>query len=277
MRTIVLSPGEVLASYDVVSTLYPFIPSLSHWRAWEHAAYQRYPLKGRALELGCGDGRYFRLLWPDAKGVTGVDMDPVVADAARRSGAYQTVHAVPAHALPLESGSQDIVFANCSLEHMDHLDRVLGEINRCLDSGGRLLCSVVTERFVQWATIPALFALAGHAAIASGLEADFVRFHHLVNPLPVEEWQRRLEGAGFEVDEHVPILPRFNSGMFLLMDGLWHVNREAGGELGDVIYPFLASHASFPGAFRKLLEGLMELETDPYDCSGAVFWARKVS
>ena len=275
MKTVMLSPGEILASYDAVSALYPFVPSLSHWRAWEHAAYRRYRLDGRVLDLGCGDGRYFRLLWPRATGVTGVDMDPGVAEAGRRSGVYESVHSVPAHELPLESGCMDAVFANCSLEHMDHLDRVLGEVNRCLVPGGRLLCSVVTDRFLEWATIPNLLEMAGHSATARSLEADFVDFHHLANAFPVQEWVRRLEGAGFEVEEHVPVLPRFNSGAFLLMDGLWHAKRGAQGEWGDVIHPFLAANAGFPLAFRKILEGLMDMETDRNDCSGAVFSVRK--
>lgn len=65
----------MLSGYDAVSTLYPYIPPLSHWRAWEYAAYQHYKLDGRILDLGCGDGRYFRLIWPDANEVIGVDMN----------------------------------------------------------------------------------------------------------------------------------------------------------------------------------------------------------
>ena len=38
------------------------------------------------------------------------------------------------------------MFANCSLEHMDHLDAVLSEIHRCLKPGGTLLCSVADGR-----------------------------------------------------------------------------------------------------------------------------------
>lgn len=266
---------ELLTGYDAVSTLYPHIPPLSHWRSWEYAAYQHYPLNGRVLDLGCGDGRYFRLIWPGATDVVGVDMDPYVAELGRQSGVYRDVHVTPANQVPVPDASFDHVFANCSLEHMDHLDAVLAEIHRCLKPGGTFLCSVVTERFVQWSLLPNLVAMAGFDEAAAGLQKEFLDYHHLANPLAVGEWVKHFERAGLIAEEHVPILPKHNSGIFLLMDSLWHVKRAEGGEMGDVIFPFLSANAHFPGAFRKVFEGLLEMETDWQDCSGAVFLVRK--
>src|SRR6185503_14601243 len=100
MKQSQLSLAEVLAGYDAVSQLYPYVPSLLLWRAWEYAAYQRYSLPEPVLDIGCGDGRYFQLVWPQIREVVGVDMDPGVADAARRSGVYRAVHETPAHQLP---------------------------------------------------------------------------------------------------------------------------------------------------------------------------------
>ena len=271
----VLAAEQVLHGYDRVAELYPHIPSLSHWRAWEYAAYQHHRLEGRILDLGCGDGRYFRLIWPRAENVIGLDMDATVAQAGRQSGVYRQVHVAPAHQVPEDDASFDHVFANCSLEHMDHIDRVLAEIHRCLVPGGTLLCSVVTDRFVQWSLLPKLFELAGHDAAALALQRDFSGYHHLANPLRPSGWQATFERAGLACEEHIPILPKHNSGIFLLMDSLWHVKRAAGGEMGDVIFPFLSANAKFPAAFRKVLAGLLEMETDPEDCSGAVFLVRK--
>lgn len=270
-----LAAEQVLHGYDRVAELYPHIPSLSHWRAWEYAAYQHHRLEGRILDLGCGDGRYFRLIWPRAEHVIGLDMDAAVAESGRRSGVYREVHVAPAHHVPEPDASFDHVFANCSLEHMDHLDQVLREIHRCLAPGGTLLCSVVTDRFVKWSLLPRLIDLAGFGEAAAGLERDFTGFHHLANPLSPPDWQSTFERAGLACEEHIPILPKNNSGMFLLMDCLWHVKRAGGGEMGDVIYPFLSANPKFPGGFRKVLAGLLEMETEPEDCSGAVFLVRK--
>ena len=266
---------SVLQGYDAVCTLYPHIPPLSHWRAWEYAAYQDFRLIGRVLDLGCGDGRYFRLIWPQASDVVGVDMEPGVAELGRQSSVYREVHVTPAHQVPEPDASFDHVFANCSLEHMDHLDAVLAEIYRCLKPGGTLLCSVVTDRFVQWSLLPNLVAMAGFDEAAAALQKDFLDYHHLANPLSVDEWAKSFNRAGLVAEEHVPILPKHNSGIWMLMDGLWHVKRTGGGEMGDAIFPFLSANTNFPGAFRKVFAGLLEMETDWQDCSGAIFLVRK--
>jgi SAM-dependent methyltransferase len=275
MQLKTMVPSEILAGYDEVSALYPYIPPLSHWRAWEYAAYQHFRLNGRILDLGCGDGRYFRLIWPNATDVVGVDMNPGVAELGRQSGVYSEVHTTPAEQVPEPDASFDHVFANCSLEHMDHLDAVLAEIHRCLKPGGTLLCSVVTDRFVQWSLLSNLFAMAGFDDAAIALQKDFLDYHHLANPLPVDEWENSFKRAGLIPDEHIPILPKHNSGIFLLMDNLWHVKYVEGSEIGDKIHSFLSANENFPGAFRKVFSGLLEMETDWQDCSGAVFLVRK--
>jgi SAM-dependent methyltransferase len=275
MNSLKLAHRDVLRGYDAVSALYPHIPSLSHWRAWEYAAYRKFKIHGRILDLGCGDGRYFRLIWPKSTAVIGVDMDPQVAELGRQSGVYRAVHVTPAHRVPEADGSFDHVFANCSLEHMDHLDAVLAEVHRCLKPGGTLLCSVVTDRFIEWCVFPNLVALAGFDEAAAGLQKDFLAYHHLVNPLSVENWRQRFASAGLVVEVHVPILPKINSGIFLLMDNVWHVKQAAGGEMGDTIYSFLSANPRYPRAFRGVLAGLLDMETDWRDCSGAVFLVRK--
>lgn len=275
MDEIVLDAPAVLEGYDAVCALYPYVPSMSHWRAWEFAAYRKFDLAGRVLDLGCGDGRYFRLVWPHVRDVVGVERDEGVADAGVRSGVYAAMHVANAHEVPEPDASFDHVFANCSLEHMDHLDAVLAEVARCLKPGGTLLCSVVTDRFSDWNLLPQLVAAAGHDEASRTLTQDFVDFHHLVNPLPVHEWQRRFEAAGMACDVHVPLLPKINSGFFLAMDGLWHLKRAGGGDLGDIVHPFLTANPNFPAGFRAVLAGLMQMEQDWRDSSGAVFLVRK--
>lgn len=274
-REITLESEEVLSGYDAVCALYPYVPPLSHWRAWEQAAYRKFKLSGRVLDLGCGDGRYFRLIWPNVDNVVGVDRDVGVADAGLRSGVYRDIHVVNAHEVPELSETFDHVFANCSLEHMDHLDAVLKEVQRCLKPGGSLICSVVTDRFLQWNVLSNLVSVAGFAEAATSLQKDFFEFHHLVNPLSADDWQQRFREAGLIPEVHIPILPKFNSGIFLLMDCLWHVKKSTGGELGDTVYPFLLENPKFPQAFRSVIAGLLEMEADWQDCSGAVFLVRK--
>jgi len=275
VKTKTISPRKILLGYDAVSTLYPHIPPLSHWRAWEYAAYQNYRIKGRVLDLGCGDGKYFRLIWPKVKDVIGVDMNPAVAELGRKSGVYQNLHVTPAHQIPEMDESFDHVFANCSLEHMDNLEAVLTEIKRCLKPGGTLLCSVVTNRFVQWSILSNILAEAGYEKESSLQKKNFLEYHNLTNALAVNEWVNQFKTAGLETEEHIPIMPKFNNALWMLMDSLWHTKLRDGGELGNLIYPLLTENKKFTVAFRKIFSGLLEMESNFLDCSGAVFLVKK--
>lgn len=269
-----LSIEEVLAGYDAVSQLYPYIPPMLLWRSWEYAAYQRYSLAEPVLDVGCGDGRYFRLVWPGIQDVTGVDMDPGVAEAAMRSGVYREVYVAPADRLPTQNESFASAFANCSLEHMDNLDEVLAGIGHSLRPGAPFLLSITTDKFVEWTALPVLADRIGEPGRARVLQVDYETYHHLVNPLPMEIWAEHLQAAGFDVIEHIPILPEMTSRLFLFLDHLWHVRR-SGGELGDLLYPYLTKIQQFPQAFRHIMAGVLQMEQDWTVASGAVFWTKR--
>ncbi len=274
MKQRLLFLEEVLTGYDAVSQLYSYIPPMCIWRAWEYAAYQRYSLPEPVLDIGCGDGRFFRLVWPQINAAVGVDIDPGVCDAARGSGVYQEVYAVPAHQLPVHLENFASAFANCSLEHMDHLSEVLSSIYRALRPAGQFLLSVVTDKFLKWATLPGLIDRAGVPERAEALQAEYVAYHHLVNPLPTEASVQSLEDAGFDVLEHVPIMPEMTSRLFLFLDHLWHI-QQPGGELGEVLYKYLTTLPQFQVAFRQVLAGVLQMERDWSNGSGAIFWARR--
>lgn len=277
VKTEYLTADEILNGYDAVAELYPHVPPLSLWRAWEYAAYQKFNLDGRVLDVGCGDGRYFQLIWPKITRAVGVDMDPAVVVLAQNSGIYEAVHQTMANAIPERSACCDHAFANCSLEHMDHLDAVLREICRCVKPGGMLICSVVTNRFVEWAMLSKLVRMAGYAGAADSLQRQYEDYHHLANPLPVHEWQKAFRRAGFATETHIPIIPSYNGAIFLLIDALWHVRRADGGEIGENFHQAVSSNSRFPSGFKKIFEGLLDMETDWSDCIGAVFQCRKMA
>jgi len=273
--TRLLSDEQVFASYEEVAKLYPHIPSLSLWRTWEHAAYQGYLLPEPVLDVGCGDGRWFQFVWPQIEAVYGLDIAPGVAETARLSGVYREVYVSPADRVSVEANSFASVFANCSLEHMDNLDAVLNNIYRFLRVGGVFLFSVVTDKFLEWATLPLLAGLMGYGEVADQIQANFLSCHHLVSALSVEEWCNALEEAGFEVLEYTAIVPEMTSRLFLFLDTLWHLKTET-GEVGDLLYPYLQTLPNFPAAFGGILEHILQMETDLSVGSGAVLLARKV-
>jgi len=269
-----LTQEDILSSYEVVSKLYPCLPSLSLWRAWEHAAYRCGKLPQPVLDVGCGDGQFFRFLWPDVQAVIGVDHDPRVVEAARQSGVYEEVHVSSAERIPVAPESMRSAFANCSLEHMDRLPDVLRSVYRSLRPGSPFWLSVVTDNFVEWRTLPLLARELQEPRLVATLDEGYNKYHHLVNSLAPNAWRARLEEAGFHVREHIPIVPELTSRLFLFVDQLWHLPRPS-GETGDRLRAYLLSLPRFDEAFRQILAGVMAMEPHWNLGSGAVFLAER--
>ncbi len=92
---------------------------------------------GRALDLGCGDGRLSAEL--DAAELTAADVSRVALDRARaRLGGAQLVELEPDAPLPFADGAFDLVLTAETAEHVRDLQLFLSEIRRVLVPGGRL-------------------------------------------------------------------------------------------------------------------------------------------
>lgn len=270
----VLTMDEVAHGYRVLCSLYPHIPSLIIWRGWEYAAYQRYTLDEPALDLGCGDGRFVRLIWPTVRDVIGIDLDNDIAEVAKASGIYREVKVGPAHELPFESNYFASVFANCSLEHMDRLSEVFENVSRCLRPAGKFLFSVVTDKLLEWATLPLLLRLIGEPKRAASLLHEYIEYHHMINLFSPQAWAEQLSEADLVSEDYIPIVPELTARFFLLLDHLWHVPRE-GGEVGDALPGIFATWPNFGLGIEEILRGLLHMERDWNHCGGAVFCVRK--
>lgn len=99
-------------------------------------------LTGHVVELGCGEGRNFRLYPPQVRHVTAVEPEPylrqLAAGAARDAPVDITVVAGDADALPAESGRCDAVVASLVLCSVPDQAAALAEIVRVLRPGGEL-------------------------------------------------------------------------------------------------------------------------------------------
>lgn len=269
----VVSCDEVLAGFDKVARLYPHTPSLALWRAWEVAVYARCRLVEPVLDLGCGDGAFFRLVWPSISNVVGVDHDEPSCAAARASGVYRQVLRSAAQTLPIDAEQFNSCFANCSVEHMDDVASVFRGVCRGLKPGGEFLFSVITDKISEWNPLPALAAKLGGSA--TKVEADFRNYHHYRTPPSLAKWAEHLTSSGFEVVEHFPILPEVMTRACTFMDAVWHLGAPA--ELGTELHSYLSRYPKFPDAMRHFIRGMFAMEQRSDICGGAVLRARKPS
>jgi SAM-dependent methyltransferase len=269
-----ISTKEILEASDILGNIYSHYPSVLLWRCWEYAAYRQQALMEPVLDVGCGDGLFFRMVWPEIQNAVALDFEPGPGKLAKSSGRYREVVISPAQNLPFASDSFGSIFANCSLEHMDNVQVVFGEIWRCLRPQGIFLFSVVTDNLLRWDPLPAIFRLVGAPDIAMRVEKDYTEYHHLVNPWSPSQWIDALRNAGFQVEEYTPIVPELTGRFFLFLDHLWHV-RTAEGEFGSDLHHYIGGLPNFLQGFKKILQGLLEMETNFNNCCGAVIAARK--
>jgi SAM-dependent methyltransferase len=133
---------------------------------------------GRALDIGCGDGRLTAEL--DASELTAADVSRVALDRARpRLPGARLVELEPDASLPFGDNAFELVLAVDTVEHVRDLQLLLSEIRRVLVPGGEL-------------------------ALATPATAELTRPEHPFSP-HLRRFTRRslrgvLEGLGFEVD-----------------------------------------------------------------------------
>ena len=100
---------------------------------------------GRALDVGCGEGRFCRILRREGFEPVGLDPTLELLDAARArdpDGAYAEGRA---EALDFADESFDLVVSCLSLIDIEHAERAIAEMARVLRPGGTLLVANLTS------------------------------------------------------------------------------------------------------------------------------------
>ncbi|WP_375479490.1 class I SAM-dependent methyltransferase [uncultured Jatrophihabitans sp.] len=120
----------------------PDVPAENYWFRRHQAAYAwavQHARGRRVLEVGCGEGYGADTLAAVATRVVGVDYDALaVAHAARRYSRPRFVRANLA-ALPVRTGSVELVATLQVVEHVWHHGQFLRECRRVLAAGGLVL------------------------------------------------------------------------------------------------------------------------------------------
>jgi SAM-dependent methyltransferase len=99
-------------------------------------------LRGRVLELGCGDGRAFELYPPEVESVAAIEPDPtarvIASERAREAALRIDLFDGDAEALPAEDGAFDAAVAVWVLCSVSDPAAALAELHRVVRPGGEL-------------------------------------------------------------------------------------------------------------------------------------------
>lgn len=92
-----------------------------------------------ALDVGCGEGRFCRMLQAQGVTATGLDPTPSLIARARELDAIGTYIEAGAEKMPLADASFDLVVSYLSLIDMPDFEAAIAEMARVLAPGGALL------------------------------------------------------------------------------------------------------------------------------------------
>jgi ubiquinone/menaquinone biosynthesis C-methylase UbiE len=176
----------------------PHQPATSFWRAIEIEGILSIPFpSGIGLDLGCGDGSVMELIREFSRTnleLLGLDADPEEVRLARDSGAYGAVLLGSAEDIELPDQSLDFVFANCVLEHIPRLDKVLDEVARLLRGGGQFVFTVPSPKFhemLRGAVVP----FVSREDYLEDIDRRLVHYHYY----GADEWENLLRKRGLQL------------------------------------------------------------------------------
>jgi SAM-dependent methyltransferase len=169
-------------------------------RAVESKLVQQIELPRPTLDLGCGDGHFASVTYDDR---LDVGLDPSIQSMreAQARRAYRMLVQADGANSPFATGTFSSALSNSVLEHIPHLDSVLLDLARVLKSGAPFVFTVPNPGYEGMLSIALALERMTLSPLARAYRAWFNRMSRTENLFYEEEWEVRLNRAGFELIE----------------------------------------------------------------------------
>lgn len=175
------------------------------------ALYQLGQLEKPILDIGCGDGLFWQHIIQairsnevsDLRGLLGIDISASelkMASVRLKAEGGEAIHRDISAPIDLTHQSTfRSVIANCSLEHVSHIEPALRNVHSMLESGGKFILFVPSP---VWTDCLASKRMCNKfssrlGGLVGGCFDGFFQHRHLY---PAEVWKFLLGGIGFEVE-----------------------------------------------------------------------------
>lgn len=125
-----------------------FAPQDALLRAAECFLWLKTEFNPPTLDIGCGDGRISKLLFPTHKEIdVGLDPDKGAVSGAKISAVYRRVVLGDATKMPFRNSIFGTVISNSTFEHIRDDKKAFKEVGRVLKKGGKFILTVPTPFF----------------------------------------------------------------------------------------------------------------------------------
>ena len=168
-------------------------------RAVEACFYQEFSLPRPVLDVGCGDGHFASLVFAEPLDA-GIDPWGGPIHQARLLGGYRGLVQADGGDLPFPDAYFSSAVSNSVLEHIPHIEKVLGETGRVLKPGAPFLFCVPNSRYLSELSIPGWLRKLRLAGLGQAYTQWFRRMSRVQHADGPEVWQAWLEAAGFKLE-----------------------------------------------------------------------------
>ena len=184
-------------------------------------------LESPLLDVGCGDGLFWQAVGEAVQsggerldGLMGIDVNPHELGIAnlrlrKEGGSFRRVD-ISGSAPDVDElgrGAYPTVIANCSLEHVRHIDKAFANVLRLQKEGGRFYLFLPAPGWTDTLALKRVLSrLHPRLGMLYGAMWDgFFQHHHLY---PHYVWRHLLESSGYEVESVKGIGSRHANRLF---------------------------------------------------------------